>query len=89
MFLAEYEAVTPILIQGGGTASPGPTVAVSTGVSARNDGRLWRFGAGEFRSCAICRLAVDHPSKSASSGVRLPPALAELAGMLAVLAVLA
>ncbi|KAF8550462.1 hypothetical protein OG21DRAFT_1499772 [Imleria badia] len=81
-FYTDYALLTPIVVQGGSTASPGPTSAVSGGVQTTPTPGSSAQGPAATQTAAL-------PSESASSGVRVTPAVGTMAGMVVIWAVLA
>ncbi|KAF8838347.1 hypothetical protein BDN67DRAFT_971700 [Paxillus ammoniavirescens] len=73
----DEEVATPMLVQGGGTATPVPTDTFGSGVPAQTTAQPGSTaGATPFQS--------NSPSPSANSGVRSLPPMAGLAGMLGI-----
>jgi len=76
----DEEVATPMLVQGGGTATPVPTDSFGSGVPAQTTAQpgasLPTAGATPSQS--------NTPSPAANSGVRSLPSMAGLAGMLGI-----
>ena len=82
-FYADYAVSAPIVVQGGGTLSPGPTSTVGPGAQTTS------ASGGAVPQGSTATQTAGLPSESASSGVRLTPAVKIMAGMWFIWAVLA
>ena len=84
------DTVTPLLVQGGGTTSLGPTTSVSSSVSAQTTPAPGSSAPESSATQSAASPSIS-PSGTASSGVKVGPAIAiaGVAGMVAISAVLA
>ena len=82
-FYVDYAVSTPIVMQGGGTVTPGPTSTVDPGAQTTS------ASGGAVPQGSTATQTAGLPSESASLGVRLTPAVKIMAGMWFIWAVLA